>query len=208
MTRMWPRWWRSLTEDLSHIWRHQRDLIRARKFIDEIEQQGGVQSGHPPNTVCMALWHAALISAIKCFQNSELREKLKADDVFGRDRTQSVRADFDLLKNMRNKHVSHDENNWMTPVPYANVHKPGHQTVLGDVDCMVVEGMDTANIERLGTVVDTALAWVGEKYGQLREAIRSDLLSRSYDDLMALPMSQFNTPYRDSVARPRPNSKP
>jgi hypothetical protein len=74
----------ALGRTFSHMALHRRDLIRGRMFLDEIEQQGGVQRGQVPNTVCMALWHAALVSSIKCFQSSTSREKLKADDVFGK----------------------------------------------------------------------------------------------------------------------------
>jgi hypothetical protein len=194
-----------LGRSFAHMALHQRDLLRARAFLDEIEQQGGVEPGQPPNTVCMALWHAALVSTIKCFQSSTSREKLKADEVFGSDRTQSIRAAFDLLKALRNKHVSHDENNWMTAVPYASVRKRGQQPTLGNIDCLVVEGVDTANIGQLSTVINTALVWVDGEFNRLRDAIRADLLARGYDDLMALPVPHFATPYRDSVARPRPN---
>lgn len=193
-----------LGTSFAHLALHRRDLIRGRSFLDEIEQQGGVQRGQLPNTVCMALWHAALVSAIKCFQSSTSREKLKADDVFGRDKTQPIRVAFDLLKAMRNKHVSHDENNWMTPVPYARVRKFGQQPILGEIDCLVVEGVNTADIEELGTVIDTALAWVNEEFDRLRRTIRSELLALGHNGLMALPVSQFDTPYRGSVARPRP----
>jgi hypothetical protein len=193
----------ALGRSFAHMALHQRDLIRARAFLDEIEQQGGVPSGHMPNTACMALWHAALVSAIKCFQSSKSREMLKASDVFG-DKGRPVRIAFDLLKAMRNKQVSHDENDWMTPSTYAAIRKPGKEPLIGTIDCLVVEGMDTASIGELSTVINVALAWVNAELDRLRGVIRTDLLTRSYDELMTLPVPQFNTPYRDSVPRRRP----
>jgi hypothetical protein len=37
---------------------------------------------------------------------------------------------------MRNKHVSHDENDWMLPLPVAIVGARGYQPMVGDIDCL------------------------------------------------------------------------
>jgi hypothetical protein len=185
---------------------------RARKFLDEFDRQGGVQ---PPESVvqqgcqlsaaCEALWLAALGSTMKCFQHSESRSsKLNAESVFGPDTTQGVRATFDLLKNLRNKHVLHDENDWMQAIPLAIVGTPGHEPVVSDIDWMVMEGTDTAHIGQLGTVVNAALAWINREIDAQIEVIRADLLARSYEDLIALPgAASGTTPYTGSVGQRR-----
>jgi len=101
---------------------------------------------------------------MKCFQHSESRSsKLDAATVFGCDTTQGVRATFDLLKQLRTKHVLHDENDWMQAIPVAIVGRPGHDPVVSDIDCLVMEGTDTAHIGQLGTVVDAALSWITQR---------------------------------------------
>ncbi len=150
---------------------HRTDLRRAREFLDEFENQGGVQpeeaqvySGFRMSTACRALWLAALASTMKCFQHSESRtEKLDLDTIFGADATQPVRATFDLLKKLRNKHVLYDENDWMQATPLAIVGAQGYQPVVSDIDCMVIEGTDTAHIGQLGMVVNAALTWVNQE---------------------------------------------
>jgi hypothetical protein len=79
-----------------------------------------------------------------------------------------------VLKALRNKHVLHDENDWMQPIALAIVAAPGHQPVVSDIDCMVMEGTDTAHIGQLGMVVDAALAWVNQEMDKQTEVIRVD----------------------------------
>ena len=154
--------------------------------------------------MCKALWLGALTATMKCFQHSESRiEKLDADRIFGTDTTQPVRAAFDLLKALRNKHVVHDENDWMQTLPIAIVGAPGHQPVVNDIDCVVMEGTDTAHIGQLRGVVDAALGWVNQEFDKQTEVIRADLLARKYYELIALPAPVVNTPYAGSIRRRR-----
>jgi hypothetical protein len=75
---------------------------------------------------------------------------------------------------MRNKHVSHDENNWMTPVPYAQVLKPGQQPVLGEIGCLVVEGINTQTL----TTWEPSLTphWLGSTKSTTGSEKRSELI--------------------------------
>ena len=91
----------------------------------------------------------------------------------------------------------------MQPITLAIVAAPGHQPVVSDIDCMVMEGTDTAHIGQLGTVVDAALAWVNQEMDDQAEVIRADLLARDYADLIALPPPMGNTPHTGSIRRRR-----
>jgi hypothetical protein len=199
-----------LAAPLVNLALHRTDLNRAREFLDEFDRQGGVQPPEGPvqqgfrmSAVCRALWQAALGSTMKCFQYSNSRSQmLDAATIFG-DTMQPLRATFDLLKKLRNKHVLHDENDWMQPIPLAIVAAPGHQPVVSDIDCMVMEGTDTAHIGQLGMVVDAALAWVNQEMDSQVEVIRADLSARDYADLIALPPPIGNTPHTGSIGQGR-----
>jgi hypothetical protein len=91
----------------------------------------------------------------------------------------------------------------MPPITLAIVAAPGHQRVVSDIDCMVMEGTYTAHIGQLGTVVDAALAWVNQEMDDQAEVIRADLLARDYADLIALPPPMGNTPHTGSIRRRR-----
>ena len=195
-----------------NLFLHKTDLYRARAYLVEFDEQGGVpppggmRPGWAMSVVCQALWHSALASTMKCFQHSESRtEKLDPDRIFGTDTTQPVRAAFDLLKALRNKHVLHDENDWMQTTPYAIVGDAGNnQPTVGDIDWIVMEGTDTAHIGQLRTVVDAACDWIMQEIDTRTEAIRADLQARGYDALMAMPPPPVgNTPHAGSIRKRR-----
>jgi hypothetical protein len=175
-----------------NLFRHRTDLWRARHFLAEIDKQGGVpapgllRAGSPLPTVIHALWIAALSATFKCFQGSVSRKKLNPATVFGNDT--AVRASYDVLKDLRNRHVLHDENDWMQTVPYAIYGDAGNdQATLGDINCVVLEGTETAHIGQLRTVVDAACDWIAQQIDAHTEAIRADLQGRAYSALAAMP---------------------
>lgn len=182
---------------------HRTDLLRARDFLAEIDNQGGVptpaliQGGGAMSVVCQALWLSALGSTMKCFQWSKRRTELDPATVFGTDPT--ARAAFDLLKKLRNKYVLHDENDWMQAVPYAIVADADHATV-SEIGCVVLEGTDTAHIGQLRTVVDAACDWITREIDTRTEEIRTDLQSRDYTDLVEMPPPPgIQTPHTGSI---------
>lgn len=138
---------------------------------------------------------------MKCFQDSHSRAAtLDAAEVFTDPRLYNLYNDLRLL---RNRHVLHDENDWMRAVSYAVLRKRGHAQVIGDVNCVVLEGLDTARIGQLREVVDTAAAWVQQEFDKHAEDIRQNLRQRNYDDLIALPAPTFNTPTTGSIGQRR-----
>jgi hypothetical protein len=116
-----------------------------------------------------------------------------------------VRATFDLLKAMRNKHLLHDENDWMQTVPYAIVgDAESKQPTVGEINCLVMEGTDTAHIGQLSAVIDAACDWITTEIDRHTEVIRANLQGRDYDDLMAMPPPPgINTPHTGSITRRR-----
>ncbi|QEN15935.1 hypothetical protein ACRDU6_27480 [Mycolicibacterium sp. ELW1] len=184
---------------------HRYDLGRARDFLNALDQQDFDPGMEAIPVVCSALWRAALTSVFKCFQRSAEREKLSPDDVFGQDVNDSRRAAFDHLQRLRDKHVAHDENNWMQSRSIAIVGKSDTDPLVESVECLVVEGdsATTENIERLRVVVDTSLAWVVREFDERTVAIEADLRSRDHEELLALPDFESIMPNDDSVGMPR-----
>jgi hypothetical protein len=193
-----------LAAPLVNLSLHQTDLLRAHECLVELQSNYPVPEGTWMGTVTRALFNAALGSTMKCFQHSESRtERLDATTIFGADTTDTVRTAFDLLKKLRNKHVLHDENDWMQAIPLAIVAQPGHEPVVSDIDCLVMEGNDTAHVGQLALVVDAALAWVNKTIDAQTEVIRADLSARSYADLIALPPPSGTVPFTGSISRNR-----
>jgi hypothetical protein len=51
-----------------------------------------------------------------------------------------IRSDFNHMKNLRDKHISHDENDWMRGVPVTIIDDPDGQPKVISVHGMVVRG--------------------------------------------------------------------
>jgi hypothetical protein len=76
--------------------------------------------------------------------------------------------------------------------------------VVSDIDCMVMEGTDTAHIGQLRIVVDAACDWITQEIDKHTEAIRADLVARDHNALMAMPPPPVgNTPHTGSIRRRR-----
>jgi hypothetical protein len=180
------------TKAYVNLFRHRTDLYRARDFLAEIDNQGGaptpglIRAGSPLPVVIQALWLSAIAATFKCFQGSVSRKKLDPGRVFGTGT--AVRASFDVLKDLRNRYVLHDENDWMQTSPYAIYADAGNnQPKLGDINCIVLEGTDIAHIGQLRTVVDGACDWITQRIDSHTEAIRADLQGRTYSAVAAMP---------------------
>jgi hypothetical protein len=199
------------TKAYVHLFLHRTDLFRAREFLAEFDKLGVptpnlVRPGYAMPVVAQSLWLSALGATMKCFQRSVSRKKLDPARVFGADKTQPVRAAFDLLKDLRNKHVLHDENDWMQTVPYAIYADAGNnQAKFGDINCVVLEGTDIAHIGQLRTVVDAACDWITEQIDIHTEAIRADLQGRAYSAVAAMPPPpSIELPHTGTIGKPRP----
>ena len=73
-----------------------------------------------------------------------------------------------------------------------------------EVDCIVVEGTDTAHVGQLRTVVDAAWNWVTQEIVNRTEEIRTDLQSRDFSELVVLPPPPgIQTPHTGSIGKRR-----
>ncbi len=60
-------------------------------------------------------------------------------------------------------------------------------------------------LRKLNELVSSAMSVAAPS---LKESIRADLLTRDYDDLIALPAPTTKTPTEGSIAKRRPKRKP
>ncbi|WP_454561678.1 hypothetical protein [Mycobacterium haemophilum] len=184
-------------EWFGHLTLHRHDLRTATLFLDELDRLDSADD-ESHTTACTALWIAAVVATIKCFdRTSAARDELDADTALGTNTP--VRADFDHVKSLRNKHISHDENDWLRAVPVAIIDDPDGTPTVASFHGMVIHGesANADNIARLRRVIAKTMAWVEAEWNQQAEALLNDLRSRSKSDLAALP----------DVAGPLPNER-
>lgn len=183
----------------AHLTLHRHDLATAKRYLDVLDTlDSSDDESHA--TACEALWIAAVVTTIKCFDaSSAARDALRPDTVLGTNTP--VRADFNHIKFLRNKHISHDESNWLQSIPTAIIDEINGQQSFGGVHGMVIRG-ESANADNLGKlrrVIDTASAWVHTEWDQLAETLTNDLRSRSKAELAALPDVSGDMPHEGSV---------
>ena len=107
-----------------NLFRHRTEPLACPRLLAEIDNQGSVpaprllRAGSPLPTVVHALWMAALSATFKLLpaetKDAKSSTLQRYSVTAGR-----CRASYDVLQGLRNRHVLHDENDWMQTVPYA-----------------------------------------------------------------------------------------
>lgn len=192
-----------LAKRLADLVLHQMDLEAACRFLDEFDRDSTSTSGPEPTIVATAIWHAALNSVMKCFGRSNARQKLNPDDIFGT--SGPDRETFDWLQHLRNKNIAHDDNDWMQANPIAFVAQPGAEPKVTGVLCAVMQmvAMGAGNAANLRMVANRSLDWARNEYDQEHETVISELRSRDYQSLLALPEFGGAWPNNESIGRTR-----
>lgn len=93
-----------LARRLSDLTLHRHDLEFADRCLEEINKA----PAEPP-TVREALWRCAVVHYAKCFGHSAARFQLSREKVYKGEPPESKLV-FDYFRDLRNKHVVHDEN--------------------------------------------------------------------------------------------------
>lgn len=190
-----------LCKRYAHYHLHKGDLTYARVFLDEFERRRA--AGEQPITVTsIALWHAALNSTMKCFGGSYARVKLYPDDIF---EDGAERDSFDYLKNLRDKNISHDDNDWTQVSPWVMVAKPGIEPKVIRVDCagLQASGASPVNISRLRGVIERALHYVEKVIIDEQAAIARSLEEWDHNQLLNLPAVTLTMPSDHSIGQTR-----
>lgn len=191
----------------AHLTLHRHDLTMAKTYLAEFDRLADLED--TPPTVLAALWESALITVVKCFTHNVSRISLDQDTVFGPSEPTITpeRAEFNHLKYLRNKHIAHDENDWMQALPLGIIdHYNSEQPAIGSIQGLVIRGEsnNADNIARLHRSVEIALTWVESEWNQVADQLKADLEAMSGDELAALPDVAGTLPNDQSVKRPRP----
>ena len=75
-----------------------------------------------PGLVRQGLWRSAVEHCMKCFSSSEARSKLNPKKVFKGD--PEALEIHEYFRNLRNKHIAHDENAYSQCIPGAVLNAP------------------------------------------------------------------------------------
>lgn len=193
----------NLGKRLAHLELHRQDLIWANQFLDECERQQGGQDNVEATIAGVAAWHAAVNTAMKCFGPSNARVRLDPAQIFG-DETDD-RAEFNFIKSLRDKNISHDDNDWSNAEPMAFLNHPDREPKILGVDCMTygMASYGPGNVDRLRMVIARTFDWVAAEFDNEIATAKAELESWDYESLAALPEPGGSWPTGESVHRNR-----
>ena len=141
-----------------------------------------------------ALFAAALINFMKCFQSREAIKNLKEDDFLNK--YPELREDFGKFKSWRNKHFVHDENSMRRATAFLIVAPESFEGVMGGAPSVI---WNTAPIDfsqerrKLETILLCMHAYVLEKFDKMGESILKDYMKKTREELLEYGIACINT---------------
>ncbi|MGM9515960.1 hypothetical protein ACS5PK_17050 [Roseateles sp. DB2] len=176
---------------------HRVDLTLAGAalgFIAEHSAQGPLRE---------VLWYSAVARYFKCFQRSESRIRLEPDEVFSE--ADHARGTFKYFKDLRNKHLLHDENAYSQCLVGAVINQRQAQQKIADVVSIAVNAnsADQGHYESFFPLLHFTHEWVVARIEALRLEIASDLEYESYESLLDRKPLSFCMPPAHEVSKRR-----
>ena len=177
---------------------HQEDLEFALECLQALE-------GHEVTLSIQqrALWHASIVHYMKCFGRNESRSSLRAADVY---KTKPDALDLHrFFKNIRHKHVVHDENSHYDARPGAIINngtKPYkvEKIVVHTQTAMTLEPESFSNLKLL---VEDALIWVRDEFDAVTKLLTAQLEKEPHAELLAREQLRWEWPKSEDVSKAR-----
>jgi hypothetical protein len=184
---------------LSDLALHKADLDFAEKCLDEINQIP-IES----NIIREALWRSAIVHFLKCFGDSAARFHLSAEKIFKIDAPEALVA-FNYFRDLRNKHLVHDENSYAQSVPGAILNKGNKDYKIEKIVCFAAIAVTLAqeNYSNLKLLIQKSRTWVVDQFDTVCEKITVELEKESYENLFSKELLNYRVPRIDEINRKR-----
>ena len=149
------------------------------------------------------LWHSAIVHFMKCFGGHESRFSLNPKKVYKGN--QVARVVFENFKNLRNKHLVHDENSYAQSHPGAILNKKDCDHKIAKIICVAFVSitLDQVAYSNLHSSITHALKWVEEQIEDLCNFLTSELEAVPYDDLFSRKEIVYSPPKVEEIGKPR-----
>lgn len=176
---------------------HRSDLQFAKDCLESI--QLNINLSH---TIQEALWRSAIVHFIKCFGNGE-RFQMDAHSVYKR-HTGALVA-FNYFKDLRNKHIIHDENSYAQSIPGAVLNHGNKSYSVERITCLDTLAMtlEQGNFSNLAQLIQIAHNWVESDYNKQEALVIDELEKEGYDNLIRRGPPVFTVPTVDEISKPR-----
>ena len=177
---------------------HKSDLEFASECLETINQVSD-----KPWVLRQALWRSAIIHYMKCFGGNNARGQLNSKNIY-KGNAGALTA-FDYFKDLRNKHVVHDDNAYTQSIPGAILNKPDKSYKIEKIVCFAAIGetLEQGNWNNLHLLIQTARKWVVVEFDKLCETIAKELEAKPYEDLNNLEPMTYTVPKIDDLKENR-----
>lgn len=175
---------------------HRHDLNFADECLIELSKYAEAP------TVQQALWHAAIISYIKCFGGG-VRTALDADSIYGSNAL--AMESYRYFRELRNKHIAHDVNAYAQCAPGAVINKEGHQYKVAKILCTstFAETIQQGSFDNLRNLIADARKAVETEFDSLCAELTTELEAKPHAELLASDSVTCGVPTLQELFRQR-----
>ena len=185
-------------QQLSELASHRNDLQIALASLE------GINGVAPESSlVRQGLWRSAVEHCMKCFSASKARSKLNPKKVFKGDSDALEICEY--FRNLRNKHIAHDENAYSQCIPGAVLNGPKAQYKIAKIVCFsaVAETLDQVNYSNLHKMVTETLSHINALFEGLCSDLTAELEARSYGELDSIEEMTYSKPELGEIGESR-----
>jgi hypothetical protein len=194
----------SQARELSDIASCRLDLIFAKSCLVFLETADLDQPQLPRE----ALWRAAIIYYCKCFDQTGPRGPLSSTEILPDIPDSDIQPQkvHEYFRNLRNKHLIHDENDWLQVLVGAVIGPAGQSSNVERVVCSTFMGQTLveANFSNLRRLIENALAWIDSRADDLCEEIAAGLEEVPRETLLSQPDLNYRAPELEAIRSRRP----
>jgi len=183
---------------ISDLVLHRQDLEFADQCLEAINT---VSSN---SQIQEALWRCSLIHFVKCFGNSAARFQLSFEKIYKSEPSEAKVA-FEYFRNLRDKHVVHDENSFSQSIPGAVLNARAKTPKIEKVLCLTVRAgtLEQENFGNLKLLIQKALSWVISEFDMCCDIVIAELDGIPHDDLLARDSVSYRAPGVEGVKENR-----
>lgn len=180
---------------LSDLTLHKKDLIFAKFCLESINNVPADQQ-----LLREALWRTAIIYFIKCFGDG-VRFKLQFKTIYKND-PEEAKICFEYFKDLRNKHLIHDENSYSQCKVGAILNNGNKPYKVEKIACisMTAFTLEQNAYSSLSLLIDKALDWVSAQFDENCKNLTLELENESYENLTLRDPLIYSVPTIEEIS--------
>lgn len=177
---------------------HRADLHFAAECLDGIDLVPA-----EPHVLRQALWRSAITHYMKCFGDSAARFQLSPERVYKGEQAGLIA--FSYFKDLRNKHLVHDENSYAQSLPAAVLNNRDKTHKIEKILCFsaIAETLSPENYSNLNLLIEKASRWVESEFDTLGNVLTEELEKEPYNSLLAREGVSYRVPNTDELGKNR-----